>query len=86
MKLYTYYRSQASFRVRIGLNLKGIAREDSYLHLEKGDQFAAAYQRSIPFSAHHSRKADRVRSRLAAGGKRIRTFSPARSLASKHLL
>jgi glutathione S-transferase len=44
MKLYTYYRSQASFRVRIALNLKGIAREDSFLHLEKGDQFAAAYQ------------------------------------------
>jgi maleylacetoacetate isomerase len=48
MKLYTYYRSQASFRVRIALNLKGIAREDSYLHLEKGDQFAAAYQEINP--------------------------------------
>src|SRR5437868_14103473 len=44
MKLYTYYRSQASFRVRIALNLKGITREDSFLHLEKGDQFAAAYR------------------------------------------
>ena len=41
MKLYTYYRSQASFRVRIALNLKGITREDSFLHLEKGDQIAA---------------------------------------------
>src|ERR1700751_3839038 len=44
VKLYTYYRSQASFRVRIALNLKGIAREDAFLHLEKGDKFAAAYR------------------------------------------
>src|SRR6202035_3058449 len=48
MKLYTYFRSQASFRVRIALNLKGIAREDSFLHLEKGDQFAAAYRAINP--------------------------------------
>jgi maleylacetoacetate isomerase len=48
MKLYTFYRSQASFRVRIALNLKGIAREDSYLHLEKGDQFAAEYRALNP--------------------------------------
>ena len=48
MKLYTYYRSQASFRVRIALNLKGIARADSFLHLEKGDQFAAEYRAINP--------------------------------------
>jgi len=48
MKLYTYYRSQASFRVRIALNLKRIAREDSFLHLEKGDQFAAEYRAINP--------------------------------------
>jgi maleylacetoacetate isomerase len=48
MKLYTYYRSQASFRVRIALNLKGITREDSFLHLEKGDQFAAGYRAINP--------------------------------------
>ena len=48
MKLYTYYRSQASFRVRIALNLKGLAREDSFLHLEKGHQFAAEYRAINP--------------------------------------
>ena len=28
MKLYTFWRSQAAFRVRIALNLKGLTRED----------------------------------------------------------
>jgi maleylacetoacetate isomerase len=48
VKLYTYYRSQASFRVRIALNLKGVTRDEVYLHLEKGDQFAAEYRALNP--------------------------------------
>ncbi len=48
MKLYTYYRSQASFRVRIALNLKGLKREDTFLHLERGDQFKSEYQNLNP--------------------------------------
>jgi maleylacetoacetate isomerase len=48
MKLYTYYRSQASFRVRIALGLKGLARQDVFLHLERGDQFAASYKEVNP--------------------------------------
>jgi len=48
MQLYTYYRSQASFRVRIALNLKGLARDEFYLHLEKGDQFAPDYRALNP--------------------------------------
>jgi maleylacetoacetate isomerase len=48
MKLYTYYRSQASFRVRIALNLKGLTHDDTYLHLEKGDQYAADYKAVNP--------------------------------------
>ena len=48
VQLYTYYRSQASFRVRIALNLKGLTREDSFLHLERGDQFAPDYKALNP--------------------------------------
>ena len=48
MKLYTYYRSQASFRVRIALNLKGLAHDDTFLHLEKGDQFKPEYKALNP--------------------------------------
>jgi maleylacetoacetate isomerase/maleylpyruvate isomerase len=48
MQLYTYYRSQASFRVRIALNLKGLGREDVFLHLERGDQFAPQYRALNP--------------------------------------
>jgi maleylacetoacetate isomerase len=48
MKLYTYWRSQAAFRVRIALRLKGIAVEKITLDLLAGDQFAADYQRLNP--------------------------------------
>ena len=48
MKLYTYFRSQASYRVRIALNLKGLARDDEFLHLEKGDQFRPDYKAINP--------------------------------------
>ena len=48
MQLYTYYRSQASFRVRIALNLKGLAHDDTFLHLEKGDQFRPEYRAVNP--------------------------------------
>jgi len=48
VQLYTYYRSQASFRVRIALNLKGLKRDDVFLHLERGDQFAPQYRAVNP--------------------------------------
>lgn len=38
MKLYTYYRSSSSFRVRIGLNLKGIPYQPVFVHLAEGKQ------------------------------------------------
>lgn len=48
MKLYSYFRSQATFRVRIALNMKGLGREDVFLHLERGDQYAAEYKALNP--------------------------------------
>jgi maleylacetoacetate isomerase len=43
MKLYIYWRSQASYRVRIALRLKGLVAEMISLDLLKGDQFDATY-------------------------------------------
>lgn len=50
MKLYTFFRSSASYRVRIALNLKGLAYEQAPIHLRRGggEQFSAAYKRINP--------------------------------------
>ena len=45
MKLYTYFRSSAAFRVRIALNLKGIAYEPVFVHLARGEHRKPEYAR-----------------------------------------
>lgn len=50
MKLYTFFRSSASYRVRIALNLKGLEYEQIPIHLRRGggEQLGEAYKSINP--------------------------------------
>jgi maleylacetoacetate isomerase len=48
MKLYTYWRSLATFRVRIALNLKGLTYDPVYVDLDAGDQRAPNFKAVNP--------------------------------------
>ena len=50
MKLYTYFRSSAAYRVRIALNLKGLSYEAVPVHLLRsgGEQLQPAYRAVNP--------------------------------------
>ena len=50
MKLYSYFRSSASYRVRIALNLKGLHYEYAAVHLLRGggEQLTPEYRRIMP--------------------------------------
>ncbi|GAP38270.1 maleylacetoacetate isomerase [Piscinibacter sakaiensis] len=48
MELYGYFRSSASYRVRIALALKGLPVTHHAVHLVRGEQEAAAYRALNP--------------------------------------
>jgi maleylpyruvate isomerase len=48
MKLHGYFRSSASYRVRIALNLKGLAHENTFHHLRRGEHRSAEYRSINP--------------------------------------
>lgn len=60
LKLYTYWRSSAAYRVRIALNLKGLRYESVPVHLVKDEQHSAEFhevnpQELIPVLRHGDR-------------------------------
>jgi maleylacetoacetate isomerase len=48
MKLYTYWRSSAAYRVRIALNLKGIEYRSQATHLAAAEHLKPEYLRANP--------------------------------------
>jgi maleylpyruvate isomerase len=52
VRLHNYFRSSASYRVRIALNLKGLAYGYQAVHLNRGggEQFAPAFRELNPLS------------------------------------
>ena len=60
IRLYSYWRSSAAYRVRIALNLKGMPYETLPVHLARGEQHQAPYsdlnpQELVPVLLHGSR-------------------------------
>jgi maleylacetoacetate isomerase len=51
LKMYGFWRSAASFRVRIAMNLKGLAYEETMIDLDAGEQHAPAFKAINPAAA-----------------------------------
>jgi maleylacetoacetate isomerase len=51
LKMYGFWRSAASFRVRIAMNLKGLAYEETMIDLDTGEQHAPAFRAINPAGA-----------------------------------
>jgi len=61
LKLYGYFRSSASYRVRIALALKGLDYEQASIHLAKGRQYTPEFsqispQNLVPVLEHDGRR------------------------------
>ncbi|WP_366143199.1 glutathione S-transferase N-terminal domain-containing protein [uncultured Sphingobium sp.] len=74
--LHGYYRSTASYRVRIALNLKALPYRQQSHHLSKGEQKDPAYRALNPQGMAPA-AGDRTRLPCPAGLRRCRTGTTA---------
>jgi maleylacetoacetate isomerase len=51
IKMFGFWRSAASFRVRCALNLKGLPYVEEMIDIDVGEQYASAYRKANPQSA-----------------------------------
>lgn len=58
MRLYAYYRSSTSYRLRIALNLKGLDYEIVPVNLLEAEQRSEAYRKLNPFAGVPALEAD----------------------------
>ena len=50
-KLYSYWRTSATYRVRVALNLKGLTADEHSINLDAGEQRSDAYLKINPMGA-----------------------------------
>ncbi len=81
MRLYSYYRSSTSYRLRIALNLKGLDYEIVPVNLLAAEQRGEAYRKLNPFAGVPALEADgRVRAQSMAVLEWLDERHPDRSL------
>ena len=85
MKLYSYFRSSASYRVRIALALKGLSYEYVAVHLVKNEQLGEPFRALSPSQLVPALVLDEPGDRAAdpvAGDHRVPRGNPSRAAAA----
>ena len=49
--LYAFWRSSATYRVRVALNLKGVSASEHFVNIDAGEQRSAEFLKINPLAA-----------------------------------